>query len=125
MVLGLGLDLLEIGRFEKELSRGEWLLADGIFSAEEITHCSSTENPALRYAACFAAKEATLKALGIPVGDLSLFREVEVTPGSDGRHRVVLQNRLKAGSERMGVKRIALSIAHDDHQAVALVMLED
>jgi holo-[acyl-carrier protein] synthase len=125
VVLGLGLDLLEIGRVDKELSRGEWLLADGIFSAEEIAHCSSTEKPALHYAACFAAKEAILKALGIPVGDLSMFREVEVMPGGDGVYRAVLSSRLKVGSEQLGVKNIALSIAHGTHQTVALAILED
>ena len=125
MVLGLGIDLLETGRVETELSRGEWLPADGVFTAGEIAHCSASDEPALRYAACFAAKEATLKALGIPVGDLSWFREVEVMPAGEGGYRVVLQGRPKAGSERLGVRSIALSIARDAHRTVALVMLED
>ena len=125
MVLGLGIDLLETSRVEEELSRGEWLLADGIFTANKIAHCSSIEKPALRYAACFTAKEATLKALGIPVRDLSMFREIEVMPGGDRGYRVVLYSRLKAGSEQLGVRSIALSIAHDTHQTVALVILED
>ena len=61
MIVGLGIDLLENNRVERELARGDWLLNEGIFTREEIKDCSGSRKPALRYAACFAAKEATLK----------------------------------------------------------------
>jgi phosphopantetheinyl transferase (holo-ACP synthase) len=57
VILGLGIDLLENSRVERELARGDWLLGDGIFTREEIRHCSGSREAALGYAACFAAKE--------------------------------------------------------------------
>jgi holo-[acyl-carrier protein] synthase len=125
VILGLGIDLLETSRVERELSRGEWLPANGIFTIEEITYCSSAEEPALRYAAFFAAKEATLKALGIQVSDLAMYREVEVIPSGKRGHQVVLHNRLQAASEELGVRSIALSISLHGRQTGAVVIMED
>lgn len=124
MILGLGIDLLENSRVERELSQGEWLLDDGIFTQEEINYCSSARKPALRYAACFAAKEATLKALGVPVSDFALLREVEIERGTDREYRIVLHNRLKAESEQLGVRHIKVSIARSAVQTGAIVILE-
>ncbi len=125
MILGLGIDLLETSRVEQELSRGEWLFADGIFTPEEITYCSAISKPALRFAACFAAKEAMCKALGVQVSDLALFREVDVAPRGNGGCQVVLHGRLKAAAGRLGVRSIKLSIAHHTGQTSAIVILED
>ena len=124
MILGLGIDILETSRIARELSQGEWLGEDGIFTAGEIDYCSSARMPGRRYAACFAAKDATLKALGVQVPDLAMFREVEVGPGSDRSCKVTLYDRLKGESERLGVRRIRLSITHDANQSAAIVILE-
>jgi holo-[acyl-carrier protein] synthase len=124
MVLGFGIDLLDHRRVEKELRRGDWLLADGVFTPREILQCDSARKPALRYAACFAAKEAVLKALGGRPRDLGNFREVEVERGRDHRYTVVLHDRLRADSERLGVRRIWLSVAQQAAQTAAMVILE-
>jgi len=125
VVLGLGLDLLENNRFEQELTRRGWSSHDGIFTPKELSHCNSARKPALGYAACFAAKEATLKAMGRQVSDLAIFREVEVEFKEDGGHRIVLHDRLKKESEGSGVRRIHFSIARTKSQTGAMVILED
>jgi len=125
MILGLGIDLLENGRVEQELVRGEWLPDEGIFTPEEISYCRSAGRPALRYAACFAAKEATLKALGVQADDLAMFHEIEVGPGIGSQHTILLRDRLKTESEQLGVRRIGLSIAHSGNHTAAIVILED
>ena len=124
MILGLGVDFLETSRVERELTRGEWLPDDGIFTPEEIRYCSSV-CPANRYAICFAAKEATLKALGVRVNDLAMFREVEVEFGEDRVSGIILHNRLKRQAEQMGVRRIGISITSHFHRSGAIVILED
>jgi holo-[acyl-carrier protein] synthase len=124
VILSLGIDLLETSRVEQELSRGAWLLADGIFTPEEITYCSSAKKPALRYAACFAAKEAILKALGVQVSDLALYREVELSHAGSRGYRVVLHDRLRSASERLGVQNIFLSISNHGGQTGAVVIIE-
>jgi holo-[acyl-carrier protein] synthase len=124
VIVGLGIDLIENGQVEQELARGEWVRENGIFSGEEIRYCSIGKKPALRYAACFAAKEATLKALGAGVEDLAIFREVEINVGTGSKHGIVLHHRLQADARRLGVRRINLSIAAAKRQTGAIVILE-
>jgi len=111
VIVGLGIDLVENSRVTHELARGEWRQENGIFTSEEIKRCGPGRNPALRYAACFAAKEATLKALGVGVSDLAMFREVEIGVNNNGEYAVVLHDRLKSQSEQLGVRHIRVSIA--------------
>ena len=122
MIVGLGIDLVTNSRVERELARDEWLQGDGIFTSQEISRCSRNRRPALCYAACFAAKEATLKALGVEVADLGMMREVEVELGD--RCAIVLHDRMKSESEQLGVRHIRLSIAPSKRQTGAMVILE-
>ncbi len=124
MIVGLGIDLIENRRVERELARGEWAQEDGIFCGEEIRHCSTGKKPGLRYAACFAAKEAALKALGAEVGNLAIFREVEVKVGSGGEYGIVLHDRLRSKAGRLGVRHINLALAATKRQTGAMVILE-
>ena len=124
MIVSLGIDLIENRRVEQELARGEWAREDGIFSGQEIRLCNTGKTPARRYAACFAAKEAALKALGAGVEDLAIFREVEVKFGADNGCGIVLHDRLQAEAGRRGVKQINLSIATTKTHTSAMVILE-
>ena len=122
MIVGFGIDLVATSRVERELAHGEWLLGDGLFTSREISRCSRNRRPALCYAACFAAKEATLKALGVEVADLGMMHEVEVELGDNCA--IVLHDRMKSESEQLGVRHIRLSIAPSKRQTGAMVILE-
>ncbi len=124
MIVGIGIDLLENRRFEQELARSEWLPADGIFTPEEIAYCTSARQSARCYAACFAAKEATLKALGLRLSDLGMFREVEVGQGTNGQYQVSLHGRPNQESEQLGVSHIRLAISSGRIHTGAIVILE-
>ena len=124
MIVGLGIDLLKNSRMERQLARGDWLLDDGIFTREEIKHCSGSRRAALEFAACFAAKEATLKAMNSPINNLAIFREIEIQAGADSEYRVVLHGGLRTQVERRGAKQIRLSVARNAKHTVAMVILE-
>ncbi len=124
MIVGLGIDLIATRRFARELARGEWHECDGLFAPGEIRHCNQGKKPALRYAACFAAKEATLKALGIETADLGMFLAVELAPAGEGNYRVELHGGLKAESERLGIRAIWLALATTRSLTGAMVILE-
>lgn len=123
MIVGIGIDLLDTRRVERELARQGWSADEGIFTAQEIRHCSGRRDPARWYAACFAAKEATLKALGLPGTDLGIFREVEVEFIA-GQQELILHKRLKARSNKLGVRHTRLSLAPNSINAGAIVVLE-
>ncbi len=122
MIVGLGIDLVANSRVERELERGEWLSGDGIFTSREISRCRRDRRSPPCYAACFAAKEATLKALGVEVADLGMMREVEIELGD--KCAIVLHDRMKSESEHLGVRHIRLSIAPSKRQTGAMVILE-
>lgn len=124
VIVGLGIDLIENCRVERELAQGNWAREDGVFSNEEITCCSSSRRPSLRYALCFAAKEAALKALGTEVNDLAVFREVEVKCCGGREYGLALHARLQSKATRLGVRRINLAIAMTKRQTGAMVILE-
>ena len=124
MIIGLGVDLVENSRVTQELAQGDWRPENGVFTSGEIKRCSSGNNPALCYAACFAAKEATLKALGVGVSDWATFREVEIGRDNNGEYAVVLHDRLKSESQQLGVRHIRVSIAAAAEQTGAMVILE-
>lgn len=121
MIVGLGIDMLENRRVARELEGGEWRPADGIFNPDEVRWCNDTARPAQRYAACFAAKEAALKALGISADDLAMFREVEVRPGAN---TLALRQRLQQRAEQLGVRHIRLSTSVSRDLTGAMVILE-
>jgi len=123
MILGIGIDWLDARRVERELLRHDWSLDDGIFTAAEIRHCSAARHPARWFAVCFAAKEAALKALGLPVSDLGFFREVEVR-FLHSQQQLILHKRSKARSTRMGVRHIRMALARGHVHVGATVVLE-
>jgi holo-[acyl-carrier protein] synthase len=124
MIVGLGIDFLENSRMEEELSRSRWRQEDGVFTAREIGWCDADQNPTGRYAACFAAKEAAFKALGVPASDLAISREAELAQGPCHAQPLRLHGRLKVASERLGVSAMKLSIARDARRTGAIIILE-
>ncbi len=125
MIVGLGIDLLRHSRMRKELQRGPWLLADGVFTPDEIHFCESHPAPWRHYAACFAAKEAAIKALGLQLCDLALLREAEWLPGGKWETAMTMRGRLQGACAGMGVRRVWASVARNKIQTAAMVVLED
>ena len=124
MIVGLGIDFVSGDRVGRELARGEWRESDGIFTAAELAYCNSGHRPEQRFAACFAAKEAALKALGAEVDDLAIFREIEVQPADGAEHKLVLRGRPRAIAARLNGRRIHLSLAVARQNVGAMVIIE-
>src|SRR4051812_10580239 len=84
MVLGLGIDLTPVERIERILERHPERFEAKVFTDAERSYCRARARCAEHYAARFAAKEATLKALGVPPGlswhELEVVSEVGLPP---------------------------------------------
>ena len=124
MIVGIGIDIAEISRFESELSRGAWTVRDAVFTPKEVADCLHDKNAAVRYAYYFAAKEAALKALGVEISDMGVFKEAEVESRSPHQYVLTLRGRLKTGFEKLGARKIHLSIGRCSQQTIAMVILE-
>lgn len=119
MIVGVGVDVMEIDRFAEALARRP-RLSDRCFTEAEAAYCAAKPFPPQHYAARFAAKEAVGKALG---RGMTRWREVEVVRGR-GAPRVVLHGHYAQRAARLGVTRIHLSLTHSRGIAVAVAVAE-
>ena len=118
MIKGLGLDVCEISRMEKQLENGRFL--DRFFTPDEVMYVRSRgAGAACTLAGLFAAREALGKALGCGI-DFEL-KEAEVRHTENGSPYYHISGSLK---ERIGNDRLSLSISHDGGVAVAVCLLE-
>ncbi|MCL2661158.1 MAG: holo-ACP synthase [Acidobacteriaceae bacterium] len=126
MVLGLGSDLIEIGRIAESMKRyGDRFLAR-VFTAGEIAFCQRKRHHAAEsFAARFAAKEAAAKALGTGISRGISWREIEVRRELGHRPEIVLHGRAKEWAARMGVQKMHLTLTHSRDLAMAVVLAED
>lgn len=122
MIVGVGLDLEEVPRFAALLERWGERLSRRLFTEGERQYASGKGREASHYAARFAAKEATLKALSVPSG-LS-WHEMEVVGGGRRPPRIVLRGRALEAARALGVEHLHLTLTHTDAIAAAVVIAE-
>lgn len=118
-MIGLGLDAVEIDRFRRVLARSP-RLAERLFTDDERAYGARYADPAPRLAARFAAKEATMKALGVGLGAFD-FRDVEVCSAPGGAPSLRLSGRALALALSRGVTSLRVSITHTESMAEAVV----
>ena len=122
MVLGLGTDIVEIGRMEKVMGKEAFLAR--VFTQEERAYCDERgAGRAASYAARWAGKEAVLKAFGTGLRRGTLL-DVEIVPDALGAPKVHLSGFFAALAEERGVRHIHLSLSHAREYAVAQCILE-
>ncbi|MEV4433542.1 holo-ACP synthase [Streptomyces sp. NPDC049555] len=121
MIVGVGIDVAEIERFDAALQRTPGM-ADRLFVERERYLPSGERRGIASLAARFAAKEALAKALGAPPG--LLWTDAEVTTDDRGRPGLVVSGTVAAAAEALGVRSWHLSLSHDAGVASAVVIAE-
>ena len=115
MILGVGIDVVDVVRFGETLERTP-AMRERLFTQAE------RERPLASLAARFAAKEALAKALGAPTGMHWLDAEVVNAPSGDPR--LDLRGSVLARANDLGVQHVHVSLSHDAGMASAVVVLE-
>ena len=115
MIAGIGIDVVDIVRFERSLERTP-SLRDRLFAESE------RHRPARSLAARFAAKEALIKALG---GHAVIrWHDMRIVQDEDGNPDFELSGALSSHVAALGIDRVHLSMSHDAGIASAFVVLE-
>ena len=125
MIVGLGVDIVEVGRIEAAIRRHGDAFLRRVFTAAEIAYCERHRNKTERYAGRFAAKEAAMKALGTGWRKGVRWLDIEVARNSSGKPSILLSGRTREIAGQLGVKHISLSITHSGNTALAEVIFED
>ncbi|WBU37712.1 holo-ACP synthase [Homoserinibacter sp. YIM 151385] len=115
MIVGIGVDVVDLARFERAVGRTP-ALRERLFAESE------RDRPLRSLAGRFAAKEALMKALGDTTG--IRWHDMVVTADADGDPSFRLSGAAKAIAERRGAARIHLTMSHDAGVAIAMVVAE-
>lgn len=125
MIVGLGVDIVEIDRMQRMLDTHGDALIRRLFTESETKYALSRVEPAMHLAARVAAKEAAYKALsGNHLARAVGWQEIEVCLRDDGAPYLELHGRARERATEMGVLRPLVSLTHSKTAAVAVVVLE-
>ncbi len=125
MILGTGIDIVEVPRIGQSIERFGERFLQRIFTAAEIRYCETKANRIERLAARFAAKEAAMKAIGTGLRGGVTWKDFEVGREPGGRPTMVLHGKAAEVAAALGARRSHLSVSHTEEHAVAYVILED
>ena len=123
MIIGIGVDLVDVRRFESLIFRWKERFLRRMFTDKEIRYCNNRKNPAQRFATRFAAKEAFIKAL-FPKGQEGIsFKDIEI---DQREHRPVinLYGRVGELAKERKIQSTHLMLSHDGDYGIANVVLE-
>lgn len=118
MIVGIGVDLIEITRVAKAIENPQF--CKRVFTEDELLESKMLKH---RLAGFFAAKEAVLKAMGTGLSNFS-WKEIEVRHNPKGAPFLEFNGKVKSFLSENRVSRVHLSISHCKEYAVAQVILE-
>ena len=124
MIVGIGIDVAEVKRIRAVIESQGARFLRRVFTPDEVAYCEQFKNKYERYAARFAAKEAGMKALGTGWSRGVRWVDVEVVRHHGARPTLELKGEARKIADRLGVKRVAVSITHTVEQAIAQVIFE-
>lgn len=110
MIIGTGVDIIEVARVEKTIARWGDHFLKRVFCPEEIAYCRRHKHPAQHFAARFAAKEAVLKAFG-DNGHIG-WKDIVITNNAHGQPVCTY-------SDKKFNQKILISLSHTENYAVA------
>ncbi len=124
LIVGMGVDIAEVGRIQGAIERHGEVFLRRVYTTREREYCERFKNKYERYAGRFAAKEAAMKALGTGWRRGVRWVDLEVVRETSGRPTLAIMGEAAKIAQLLGVKSVALSITHTETQALAQVIFE-
>ena len=124
MIVGIGVDVVDIARLRRAIDRQGERFIRRIYTAGEQEYCRAHRDPTPYFAARFAAKEALFKALGTGWAQGVTWLDAEIRRNDQGAPWLALSGKAEEVSRALGARTIHLSLSHSEETAIALVILE-
>lgn len=125
MIKGLGIDLVKIEKTEKLLKNYGDRFLRKVFTEAEIYEGKSRAMPAQEFSVWFAGKEAVQKALGAGIFYGIKFRDIEILAKPMRKPLVKLSGKAEQLLDKLGGKKIHLSLSHEADYALAMAIIEN
>ncbi|MCD6399386.1 holo-ACP synthase [candidate division WOR-3 bacterium] len=125
MIVGFGIDIMSTERIKKAIDRFGDRFIKRIYTSREIELVSRRKNQYEVYAAYWAVKEATMKALGTGNRMGVYFKDIEILHEKSGKPYLKLYNWSKKHAVKLGVKNVVVSMSHLEDIVVGSVIFED
>ena len=125
MIIGTGVDVVEIARIRSVIERLADRFVNRVFTEGEQKFCNEHRDPVPHFAARFAAKEALFKALGTGWAKGVTWLDAEVQREGKDAPTMILHGEAQRLSAAKGAHRAHLSLSHTEQSAVAMVILEE
>ena len=122
MILGLGIDLVDVRSMEKNIQGDAFLRK--VFTQDEVVSVARYRNRTEHLAGKFAVKEAFMKAIGAGIRQEVWFTQIEVLNNDSGQPQVNVTGEAEKRFRYMGATQVHVSISHSGGMAVAVVVLE-
>jgi holo-[acyl-carrier protein] synthase len=122
VIIGIGIDLVDIERFRTSLLRTP-SMRTRLFTQIELDYVAPKNDPVPSLAARFAAREAVMKSLGVGLGAFG-FHEVWVERAESGQPSLMIAGQAQVLAEAAGVTSWHLSLTHSATTAGAYVVAE-
>jgi holo-[acyl-carrier protein] synthase len=124
MILGIGIDIIEVSRIENSYAKFGARFLERILRPDEVSYCLSHKAPGPFLAARFAAKEAISKAFGTGIGAQLAWQDMEVGRKTSGEPFVILHDKGKELLQTRGGTSLRISLSHTQNYATAVAILE-
>ncbi len=124
MIIGTGIDVVNIDRMEGVMKRWGDAFLHRLFTEQEIAFCQKNIRPSTGFAARFAAKEAFLKAIGLGLRGGIQWIDIEVRNDALGKPLLFFHGKVPEVLTALHVKKSFLTLSHEHPYAVAHVLLE-
>jgi len=121
MVLGLGIDIIEIARIKRSIDRFGDKFLEKVFTEGEINYCNSKFNKFQHFAARFAAKEAVYKALASGWKEGLRWKDIEIQNDTSGMPSIKPSGKLK--SFLSDDTQLRISISHSDSYVTSVAII--
>lgn len=125
MILGLGIDIIEVARIEASYQKFGERFLERILRPEEVKYCLSYRLPGPHLAARFAAKEAMSKAFGTGIGAQLGWQDMEIGRKQTGEPFAILYDKGRELMNARGATAMCISLSHTQHYAAAVAVLEN
>jgi len=124
MIVGIGIDIVNIQRIESLMVRWGNLFLSRVFTEGEIRWCQKRTRPQECFAIRFAAKEAFLKSIGLGLRNGIQWIDIEVENDPMGKPLLSLHRKAKEVLQIRRIEKALLTLSHERSYAVAQVLLE-